>query len=400
MCKKIVIIVGAGFSKGICNFPVDKDFFKFNKDNILKNEEYCFLKKAIEINYGCKINTEGFLEDLSLENVWDSFLYEIYNPKPTVWKKTDSEDFLSKWDNKCDDEKELAHKIYRWYRFYDHMPRREVTYLYILAEWELKKLVLQTYNKLPDEKDIKFIKETIEKYISLNKNNEYQIISFNYDLLIDEFIFNYFGIHNITDRQWFYEDDANKFWKDDCKFRIIKPHGSLSWKRILLSNDGLKFTHDNIERLSPVLKIDEIGVNEFQEKEIYKYCYVEPGLLPLLYEKDLYSNHFIAHKDYEVINNDSKNMFFGVQHRMINESLSVCDKVLILGYSFPLADNFITGTFVESKRNRDVNKPIKKVDLVIKEDSNKESFFKKKLVETFLIDEDNITINLEGIKRA
>lgn len=187
----------------------------------------------------------------------------------------------------------------------------------------------------------KTVFDNLENYSWLEKFRDHYvksenstIISFNYDLILEELLFkdapspNHYG-----------------FGKQKSKPQILKPHGSLNWFSESSSKGRLK--EDRVKRLSPK---DDVGVFAYfrQPNSKRKYDYI-PHIVPPTFMKKFDGYVF-------------KNTF-----QKAVSALSKAEKVYFLGYSLPKADfhsNFMLRCGLYNQVHGEITKEGKRTDPV------------------------------------
>jgi len=345
-----VFILGAGFSRAIgeCNVrskifpaPLDEDFFASLEDyellsellsdkpclsylldfigiydkstDKLKNREFSLEKFWTEINLLFKLNSSitGFPELNILPFIQDGDFIEIPIDMVDGFK-----------DSMAGDEK----------IFYDCISHREAFnpegLLLLLAEYELKKIVVDVYADMHWPRKHK---ETINKFRDIVKQSP--VISFNYDCVVER-IFR-------THKAFKYIPFNSDLTTEEL---IIKPHGSIGWigthqYSYSSKRDGtIKFLYGSKKILrkpsSTAFKTIKIRDNTLNV--------TTPIMIPMCPGKE----NFISGKDSTRIkirpdNKDNKKREFidcVVSYACMIDAIRHATNIIFIGYSFPPTD--------------------------------------------------------------
>lgn len=158
------------------------------------------------------------------------------------------------------------------------------------------------------------------------------VISFNYELLA-ETILNKNGQKFFTANRWMHATSVKEV------ISLCKPHGSLNWKQRAPENGRA------VEILDGPMREQEIDFEPTED------CTVQPGIIgPVPYKSE------IIFSELQLRNVPSFFHLLVAQWRCAIHCLSVCDKLIILGYGFPPEDLHAQYMFAEAGagRNRSV----------------------------------------------
>lgn len=183
------------------------------------------------------------------------------------------------------------------------------------------------------------------------------VISFNYELLA-ETILKKNGQKFTVANPWINPDDVRD------AILLCKPHGSLNWKQRSPENGR------SVEFLNDPMREDEI---DFAETE---NCTMQPGIIgPVPYKSE------IILPELQVRNVPSFFYLLVAQWRSAIEHLSMCEKLIILGYGFPPEDLHAQYLFADAGAKR---KSSKRVEVEIYErEKNRFEAVKKEVEKLF-----------------
>lgn len=402
-----VLILGAGFSKGVCGFPTIGDFFAAKSGAIW--ERFPFLRMTLDFFYGTgplqqatpSAHERSFKESLeerriSLEDAWDKILYMIYNPEPVLMYRDLKLEFERCWDNELLREREYAGRgmrFFSWFKDFDPKARRDFTYLLIFADWELKKLVLETYHCADlSERQVDRVFEAtqIGDWLRESPDAVVDIISFNYDIVMEMCL---------ARRGLAFSYEMDCFEKrGNCRIRIIKPHGSLSWQRRLIVDSRGYFARDTVEQNIPgrILDAADIGFARRAYKGSPCFEYTEPAMLPVVYEKSDYYYHFIPERP-DNPDSDTLRLFKIKKPDAVEDALTNGDHVRIIGYRFSNADRVVTRLFPSVRAEREkTRRPLKGLYWKLLNEKGEDRFEERltaRAQSLFYVDENAITVD-------
>lgn len=327
--KKIIVFYGAGATYD-SNFnvktnaeklfppPMDKNFFETEIiQEIMVEDNYLAIKFFRKLLM--PLNSK-----LSLEDLWS---HVSLNLKQLNFKTYDWKNETQKYLNE--------HRRYygEYYPFSDYLTESftsgpignrstQNTPIYnwkkFLSDCErdLKRLIYSCYSKISIENNdcsnYKIMHKTIKDFANL-----LGYVSFNYDLALEKSLSNY-NYLNVN------VDISNPYYIQNSPFDLIlKLHGSLNWQNNSSSSDIIfKYTE-----IVPEYPNDTLSANTCNE----------PGIVPPTIFKDIINN-----KNGE---NEPLSRLLFAQWKSVIQLLSEADKVIIIGYSFPLTDYHVHRIF-------------------------------------------------------
>lgn len=345
---KTLLIVGAGLSHGSLGLPADKDFLDRTINKIQSN---CFLDLALNKLYPQR---GEHWKNYRLEIVWSEIFSNSENPK-VILLPNEIETIYNHLRNSA--AKELNKQCKGYYSFFQYEDDENKTpyeYLFKFAEWELTKLVHETYNQILAE-DKKGIYRTLLDYCK-GLNDDLEIISFNYDTLLEQALGNYYY-------EGFEFDDSNEVKGT----KIIKPHGSVNW---------LHKINLNSQRQGGLFYRGSYSFSDFGYEKGY-FC--TPGIVGLIDKKQEFQ--------------DLKNPFLNIVAAM-RRSVEEADRIVIIGYAFPSGDRHIRGILRDAKENRqrERRESIKKIFVVCSLEPNEIVNLKVDLNDIFYVNEEDVEI--------
>ncbi len=328
--KKLIVFYGAGATYD-SNFnvkinseksflpPMDKNFFETEiVQEIMVDDNYqaikFFIKNIIPLN-----------SKLSLEDLWSNVSLNLRQLrfKTYDWKKETGKylinyskyygdyypylDYLTEsfTSGPIGNRSTQNTPIYNWKKFLGDCER------------DLKRLIYNCYSKLSIEDNKNSNYEIMHNIIKDFDLNILGYVSFNYDLALEKSLSNY----NYLDVNI---DIRNPYYIQNFPFSsILKLHGSLNWQNTSSSSDII-FEDTEIE---PEYPTDTLSANR----------YIEPGIVPPTIFKEV-----INHKSDE---NEPLSRLLFTQWKSVIRLLSEADKVIIVGYSFPLTDYHVQRIF-------------------------------------------------------
>lgn len=328
--KKLIVFYGAGATYD-SNFnvkinseksflpPMDKNFFETEiVQEIMVDDNYqaikFFIKNLIPLN-----------SKLSLEDLWSNVSLNLRQLrfKTYDWKKETGKylinyskyygdyypysDYLTEsfTSGPIGNRSTQNTPIYNWKKFLGDCER------------DLKRLIYNCYSKLSIEDNKNSNYEIMHNIIKDFDLNILGYVSFNYDLALEKSLSNY----NYLDVNI---DIRNPYYIQNFPFSLIlKLHGSLNWQNTSSSSDII-FEDTEIE---PEYPTDTLSANR----------YIEPGIVPPTIFKEI-----INHKSDE---NEPLSRLLFTQWKSVIRLLSEADKVIIVGYSFPLTDYHVQRIF-------------------------------------------------------
>lgn len=365
MNKKRVYLFGAGASNSYrgsinkVNPPLARDFFKvFNK---LKISGDLMVRVGDIVNYVARTRKI----DASKFNTWNE----------------DIEAFLTEVDNKIINKLSKNYDIFQLkedIRTYDQMI---FLFTSVLNEIQNGK-VCMNYLALID-------------YL----NEDDTLITFNWDTLLDRALYEK-GIWHIDDgydiefKAIFRDSWENCSFNNKSKVKLIKLHGSTNWLMpyysVNPSNNRREFANKNISEKDHPIFCFHYNTKEYETYENRSYSdkkyspfsyYYYPPNIPLqkewidngdrnVYSMGIYSdvNNFgetrlckevresmpfiippVKHKNYGLIDNMLDRLWNNAE-----KSISECDELIIVGYSFPITDvkawNLLRDSFNKRKQ--------------------------------------------------
>lgn len=327
--KKIIVFYGAGATYD-SNFnikinrekifppPMDKNFFE---TEII--QEIMVEGNYLAINFFRKLLLP-LNSKLSLEDLWShvSLNLKQLNFKTYDWKN-ETEKYLNEHrryygehypfsdylaesftSGPIGNRATLNTPIYKWKKFLNDCER------------DLKRLIYNCYSTISIENNdcsnYKIMHETIKDFANL-----LGYVSFNYDLALEKSLSNY-NYLNVN------VDISNPYYIQNSPFDLIlKLHGSLNWRN---NTDSSDIIFQDTE-ISPKYPGDTLSANKFNE----------PGIVPPTIFKDIINN-----KNSE---NEPLSRLLFAQWKSVIQLLSEADKVIIIGYSFPLTDYHVHRIF-------------------------------------------------------
>ncbi len=304
---KTVVILGAGCSAGLAGLPTDKEFVKSNLNRRpTRQESLYFLFKAWEVLYGSgRAGYHGTVGDIRLEAFWNE-IDENYNSPKIVLHSTEIDEWFDVLNNLSDKEQKARGD---YYYYWAHVHKVEVArspyeYLFMFAGWELRKLVAEKYGVTPDLKTKSNYENLTKKILEISEKEFPIYISFNYDTLLEQSLsdYHYFGLQDCSKR----EDVTN----------IIKPHGSVNWLHIV--GESITAQRDPIQ-------IQKTGYNAFDGK------FRQHSIVGLVSNKIEFDR-----KKQE--NTEVLSLYANRLLPLITEVVREAEKLVIVGYSFPITD--------------------------------------------------------------
>lgn len=347
---KTLLIIGAGCSAGSMHLPVDTNFLSIKHDDIIKSY---FLDKAIrKLYYENGIVYEW--RTYRLEVVWSEIFANIDKPK-IILRPDEIEDIYHNLKSLSteEDSKNFKRRYYNFYQVEDSKNRTPYEYLFMFAEWELRKLVCATYNRgIKDDK-----KELYNKLLNLiGKRESLEIVSFNYDTLMEQVLDKY---------HYAIIDDSNSEG-----IKVIKPHGSTNW--LTISNQDVKRPFAPIRKMKSLHTSEDFGYNEGN--------FYEPELVGLIDVKQEY-------------NSWQWPVYQGLRDAL-RSSVMDATTIIIIGYSFPHGDRHIRGILKNAKAvmERDKKPFLKKIITVCYLSKENEQEIQNELYNLFHVEKKNIEI--------
>lgn len=355
--KKIIVFYGAGATYD-SNFnvkinteklfppPMDKNFFETEIiQEIMVEDNYLAIKFFRKLLM--PLNSK-----LSLEDLWShvSLNLKQLNFKTYDWRKETQKyfnehreyygdyypfsDYLTEGytSGPIGNRSTQNTPIYNWKKFLGDCER------------DLKRLIYNCYSKISIENNdcsnYKIMHEIIKDFADL-----LGYVSFNYDLALEKSLSNYIYLNvNV--------DISNPYYIQNSPFDLIfKLHGSLNWKNNSSSNDII-FEDTEIE---PEYPTDTLSAN----------TYNEPGIVPPTIFKDIIN--------YKGEKNKHLSRLLFAQWKSVIHLLSEADKVIIIGYSFPLTDYHVHRIFqIANMQRRSNDKVNQKLLYCAGSDNNKD----------------------------
>ncbi len=360
---KTTVILGAGCSKGMANLPTDVSFMNDRNDEIFKST---FLLEALLELYhrrenGVLTSSAALWRKERLEVCWNEIEENRLRPK-IILKSNEIDNWFRKLNELAKREKGSEYEYYSYFLYEDSASRSPYQYLFIFAEWELRKIVAKRFETILDV-SLKERYDRLRTKITSTANNDcLNFISFNYDTLIEQ---------SYSPDDWYYAGpNPNPGLVHKNKIGIIKPHGSVNW----LDIDG----EDIIIHDRPIAS-DKIG---YKNGKLHRHA-----IVGLVGEKKEYQTTAI---DYP-----RNNLVYADQiSNAINTAIESTQQLIIIGYSFPITDGHIRGTFRHCNSQN-----LEKVIII---DQPRESEQKEALIDKtnsiFGIPKDKIDFVSEGIE--
>jgi hypothetical protein len=228
-----VVILGAGCSMGLAGMPGDKDFFNHNPKKVenqtgvnipVRLKGSIVLETVLKMLYDSKnTGTYSDFKQNRLEHCWNELQENINHSKIILTDQLD--EALKKAEKYAVEELKKDYRYFAQYLFGPKILNSPYQYIYNLAEWEMRNLIVDVY-KNPREKHIDKYKELSEKIREVtgdkSKDDLPTVISFNYDTLFES---------ALGKEQYYYQHvngesshpNKNRMWP------ILKPHGSANW---------------------------------------------------------------------------------------------------------------------------------------------------------------------------
>jgi len=303
-----VILVGAGATFGTLNrkhAPISKDFGKYLNEQIPQwKDRYRYLDASVEFLSKRYPNMNE--KDWALDKVWGGIddrwkLREIWSldlpgatsPTPTTKK------FYSR-------------NINPW----------------LIAGLELKCALARVYGELlqsPIEKAAQSKDGTFKKKLGELKGGDC-VISFNYDLLTEKLL-----------EKKYYALAGPKGENTEVKDKVLlcKPHGSVSWKRWVPENGR------RVEILDDPLRESCIDSLDGENRE------VQPGIIAPVPHKDEFFFPEPTRSDCP-----SFSELLTAQWKTAIECIAMTDRLIVMGYGFPLEDTHVQHMFREAAAKR------------------------------------------------
>jgi len=322
-----LFFIGAGFTKALANGPLANGFIKaiYQKVQIEDNkyrysgdwerDRDCFEKLLVYFYKSILLeakksnpNFEEFLDSLNLEFVC-SFLDLHINH---YYKK------LTKHD------KTLIYKT-------------PVPYLKGFTIYELKSALRFIVHHVLDlllEENLKPNKKAINKMSTFFKENDI-IISFNYDLLVENMLWeqklwNPFDGYGIP-----FKKVANKY-STKSKIQLLKIHGSINWR-------------SQNELFNPDLEL--ITEHPFMDKSLFEGMKISKSK----YDKEKYPLYPLNPR--VILPTFVKTPQYDWEMKLIKNARDACreaEEVYILGYSVPVADYITNLLFMDMNKNVEI----------------------------------------------
>lgn len=342
--KDSLVIFGSGASKAVDdNLPLDADFLSKKADIIEK--EKVFLFEALKTLY------HDFWKEESLENAWSEIDNNFNNPK--VILKTKQEAWIYQ-------KLEELSKMQGYYKYYWDEKHRwsPEQLLFILAGWQLRTLIFDTFKNCKNDSEL---------HLNLFKviNNDFSIISFNYDLIAEDALKN-------SGKDFYYPIVQNDH---PDTITVLKPHGSVNWRHKINHNTGL-----DVISYDGNLSNENMGI----ENKIL----IQPSIIGLVRNK----REFTFVEKSIAVNYIYKNTL-----ALVKKAIKVAKKIIIIGYSFPPGDGHIIKIFKEAKNETDGEKEdIKKIYYCIKNEEISVENYKDNIKELFNVEDKNIMIYPKG----
>lgn len=272
MKRDTSIILGSGFSKAVANLPVTKEMIDYFKKEMVKQEK---------LNNNHARRGKEILE--FIENLKKQYIYEPYS------KVNNNGEVI--WTNICENFEKICSFIDLNLNSELHALIKDTTGSSDLSgkplfanftTYKLKELRLNIINYLVlvlsnDVANEKILIEFENKIL----NNCNSIITFNYDLILDKFLY--------KKQYWFPKDgygyvfnNHNRIKKEyllkKSKIKLLKMHGSINWKLNINDDIELKWYNNENEFYFPGYLSDElkrnfnyIGVNSIKTLLIPSY---------------------------------------------------------------------------------------------------------------------------------
>lgn len=376
---KTVVIVGAGCSKGLAGLPTDISFMQENYKDI--HSAY-FLNEALNLIYdGGTIITiptsriDSWKKE-RLEVCWNEIDENGKNPKIFI-RSERIDNWMFALNEIINNENKKKYKYYTEYFYRDPVSRSHYKYLFMFAEWELKKLVSDKLGCVADNSILLKYRSLIEKINKIAQEKVHAYISFNYDTLIEQALngFVYLGPDN--------RSHLNNYLSVGL-IPFLKPHGSLNWLLKLGQEKGegdLKpFEVNQIDRL---ITSCEMG---FHSSDLY-----QPAIISMVGSKQEQAP--FSYGEVNVLNH----MFSEIILRSVSDVIKDAEQLVIIGYSFPLTDGYVKNALAKAIPGK-----IKKILLITKpegDDAEKSiGSLKEKIAQLFRVDKEIIEIYSKGIE--
>ncbi|MFA5168310.1 MAG: hypothetical protein WC530_07260 [Candidatus Omnitrophota bacterium] len=321
---KTVVILGAGCSKGLAGLPADENFVKFALEEHVglsndyqyldkkKKNDLFFVREAYRCFYEDMVESfGGKLAGESLEIFWNE-IDENYN-KPKIILSTKIINSIRDKFAELAEEEDGPPFYFRRYAHHDFISRSPYEYFFMFAGWQLRKKVAEVYGLIADVKIKTKYQKLMQKILTITDQDLPFFINFNYDTLLEQSLANYhyWGLHDLEYR--------------NGRINIIKPHGSLNW---------LHKADESITEQPLPIPINEVGYYGGQLRQ--------HSIIGLVANKREFESP--SEQDPVVTALYSSRLL-----KCIKMALRQAERIIVIGYSFPITDTHIRKTIAEAK---------------------------------------------------
>lgn len=290
-----IYLLGAGFSRSFDNeFPLSCDFIKKARDKKCGDTSYLKLNPSLELLD--KFISDYFPEEPDLEEVMSFLAQDFFPPS-----------FRQHWQHRSD--------------IYDEL-------LSLVSSF------LSHVNNVDPHKE-KIIDSFVEKITAEGTS----IITFNYDCLIDHYLFKNkkwhpssgYGVPFRHVRDCFHK---SYFEIPSSTLSLIKLHGSINWGTLHCEKEE---SDPEVFYSPPIMNgiesnISLIGVTMPLSKDLFHSVGFRPRIVPPIIDKlQLYDNRFF------------RKLWYFARELLINT-----ERIIIIGYSFPQTDYMARHLFKEA----------------------------------------------------
>ena len=352
---KTLVIIGAGCSAGLAGLPADTTFLRECQSDI---EQAKFLHDAIRKLYGVMMTTFGTSwTGERLETCWNE-IDENYNNSKLVMKSSDIDMWFADFVRLAKLESSHEFKYYSEYLYRDQISRTPNEYFFMFAGWELRKIVVKKFSAILSETSRAKYEKLIRKIRGLAEGELIDLISFNYDTLLEQVLENwcYVGFPSV-----------GSIRNNKDKNCVIKPHGSVNW------------LHTSSEKIEPVhdpIPLDKIG---YKNGKLIQHSII--GLV---------GNKFRHRDDDNVVYITYMKIMDSLEY-----AVSQAEQIIIIGYSFPLTDGHIKSVFIKGRPQK-----LKHIHVITKAQNNSElELLTEKISQLFQINRSLVEPYSKGVEQ-
>jgi SIR2-like domain len=319
-----VVILGAGATKGsgytLCGQRLPGDRCFFAKELVQERLPRYPALDAI-LSFFRKVHGDA-LVGVGLEEVWtflDFSSRHLYRPLVDLAKERNAwSEAIRKPASARDD----GHYWTRFYRGNRMIPVPKEINLYLLAGWDLRRLVSEIYGAVNAPAGLNLYDSLLENR-NIPPDGTTTFISLNYDLVLEDALTN-------AHVPWYYAHVSTTVGRNQRGIQVIKPHGSLNW----LFKGNVPF----------VSITTDYGIGPVTHRSVVENRFKEALIIPPTHLKQPLNNpETQAPETGELLEKLWKSMA---------DALITASRVFIIGYSFPSTDHHLRTLFYQVNHNR------------------------------------------------